>query len=69
MIACSLSNYGLNRKPLEGWYINFPSRGKRVLLTGHTGFKELALLWLQELGARVWTFSLDPEPSPNLFAL
>ena len=42
--------------------------GKRVLLTGHTGFKgSWLLLWLQELGARVWTFSLDPEPSPNLF--
>ena len=25
------------------------------------------MLWLQELGARVWTFSLDPEPCPNLF--
>ena len=43
-------------------------RGKRVLLTGHTGFKgSWLLLWLQELGARVWTFALDPEPSPNLF--
>lgn len=41
---------------------------KRVLLTGHTGFKgSWLLLWLQELGARVWTFALEPEPAPNLF--
>ena len=42
--------------------------GKRVLLTGHTGFKgSWLLLWLQELGADVWTFALEPEPNPNLF--
>jgi CDP-glucose 4,6-dehydratase len=42
--------------------------GRRVLLTGHTGFKgSWLLLWLQELGAQVWTFALEPEPSPNLF--
>lgn len=41
---------------------------KRVLLTGHTGFKgSWLLLWLQELGAQVWTFSLEPESAPNLF--
>ena len=42
--------------------------GKRVLLTGHTGFKgSWLLLWLQELGAQVWTLALEPEPAPNLF--
>ena len=42
--------------------------GRRVLLTGHTGFKgSWLLLWLQELGAEVWTYSLEPEPEPNLF--
>ena len=42
--------------------------GRRVLLTGHTGFKgSWLLLWLQELGAQVWTFALEPESSPNLF--
>ena len=42
--------------------------GKRVLLTGHTGFKgSWLLLWLQALGAQVWTFALEPEPAPNLF--
>ena len=34
-------------------------RGRRVLLTGHTGFKGAWLaLWLQSLGARVTGFSL-----------
>jgi len=43
-------------------------RGRRVLITGHTGFKgSWLMLWLQELGAEVWTFSREPEPSPNLF--
>ena len=42
--------------------------GRRVLLTGHTGFKgSWLLLWLLELGAQVWTFALEPESSPNLF--
>lgn len=42
--------------------------GRRVLLTGHTGFKgSWLLLWMQELGAQVWTFGLEPEPLPNLF--
>jgi CDP-glucose 4,6-dehydratase len=44
--------------------------GRRVLLTGHTGFKgSWLLLWLQELGAEVWTYALEPEPEPNLFRL
>ena len=43
--------------------------GRRVLLTGHTGFKgSWLLLWLQELGAKVWTFALPPESGPNLFS-
>jgi len=42
--------------------------GRRVLVTGHTGFKgSWLLLWLQELRAQVWTFALEPEPAPNLF--
>lgn len=41
---------------------------RRVLLTGHTGFKGAwLLLWLQELGAQVWGTALQPEPAPNLF--
>ena len=43
-------------------------RGRRVLLTGHTGFKGAwLLLWLQELGAQVWCYALEAEPAPNLF--
>jgi len=42
--------------------------GRRVLLTGHTGFKgSWLLLWLQQLGAQVWTYALEPEPEPNLY--
>lgn len=37
--------------------------GKRVLLTGHTGFKGAWLtLWLERLGARVTGLALAPEP-------
>lgn len=44
--------------------------GRRVLLTGHTGFKGAwLLLWLQQLGAEVWTFSLEPDSGPNLHSL
>ena len=44
--------------------------GKRVLLTGHTGFKGAwAALWLERLGATVTGFALAPETAPNLFAL
>lgn len=43
-------------------------RGKRVLLTGHTGFKGAWLaLWLQRLGAQVTGLALAPATTPNLF--
>ena len=42
-------------------------RGRRVLLTGHTGFKGSWLtLWLLSLGAEVWGYSLAPEPGRGL---
>lgn len=45
-------------------------RGKRVLLTGHTGFKGAWLaLWLARLGANVTGISLPPATTPNLFSL
>jgi CDP-glucose 4,6-dehydratase len=43
-------------------------RGKKVLVTGHTGFKGGWLsLWLQELGANVVGYSLAPDTDPSLF--
>ncbi|MDQ3000912.1 MAG: CDP-glucose 4,6-dehydratase [Fibrobacterota bacterium] len=42
--------------------------GKRVFLTGHTGFKGGWLaLWLHKLGAEVHGFALEPSTSDNLF--
>ena len=42
--------------------------GKRVFLTGHTGFKGSWLsLWLQSLGAEVTGYALKPATQPNLF--
>jgi CDP-glucose 4,6-dehydratase len=44
--------------------------GKRVLLTGHTGFKGAWLaLWLDRLGARVIGISLPPATTPSLACL
>lgn len=43
-------------------------RGRRVLVTGHTGFKGSWLsLWLQALGAEVTGYALDAPTQPNLF--
>lgn len=40
--------------------------GKRVLITGHTGFKGSWLaLWLKELGATVTGLALEPEAAPS----
>ena len=42
--------------------------GKRVLITGHTGFKGSWLaIWLRELGADVAGLSLEPPSDPNNF--
>jgi len=43
-------------------------KGKRVFLTGHTGFKGSWLsLWLFSLGAEVRGYALNPPTSPSLF--
>ena len=45
-------------------------RARKVLVTGHTGFKGAWLTeWLRLLGARVTGFSLPPPTDPNLFDL
>jgi CDP-glucose 4,6-dehydratase len=45
-------------------------QGKKVFLTGHTGFKGSWLsIWLQQLGSNVTGYSLDPPTSPSLFEL
>lgn len=43
-------------------------QGRRVFLTGHTGFKGGWLtLWLEKLGANVMGYALPPAYKPNLF--
>ncbi len=43
-------------------------QGKKVFLTGHTGFKGSWLsLWLTKLGAKVCGFSLAPNTTPSMF--
>jgi CDP-glucose 4,6-dehydratase len=43
-------------------------KGRKVLITGHTGFKGGWLaLWLESLGAKVIGYSLDPPTDPSFF--
>lgn len=43
-------------------------QGKRVFLTGHTGFKGSWIsLWLQAMGAKVTGYALAPNTTPSLF--
>ena len=44
--------------------------GKRVLLTGHTGFKGAwTAIWLSRLGATVSGLALPPDQTPALYDL
>ncbi len=45
-------------------------QGKRIFLSGHTGFKGSWLaLWLQQMGAQVTGYALTPATTPNLFTV
>ncbi|MCF6775560.1 CDP-glucose 4,6-dehydratase [Thiotrichales bacterium 19X7-9] len=45
-------------------------KDKKVLVTGHTGFKGVWLsLWLKELGANVYGYALKPNTTPSMFEL
>ena len=45
-------------------------KGKKVFLTGHTGFKGGWLsLWLTSMGAKVTGYALAPNTTPSLFAV
>ncbi len=60
----ALETLGLNKVDPSFW------EGRRILLTGHTGFKGAwAALWLARMGAKVTGLALAPEAEPNLFAL
>lgn len=54
---------------MEGLGLNMFNQfylGKKVLVTGHTGFKgSWLVLWLKQLGAEVAGLSLDPQTSPS----
>ena len=53
----------MNYQHLENYY-----KGKKVFLTGHTGFKGSWLLcWLEFLGAEVMGYALPPEKSEDLY--
>jgi CDP-glucose 4,6-dehydratase len=62
----AVENLALMRMPIEPTFW----RGKRVLLTGHTGFKGAWMAaMLGHLGAHVTGFALAPDTDPNLFTL
>lgn len=45
-------------------------KGKKVLVTGHTGFKGSWLsFWLEQMGADVYGISLEPDTDPSMFNL
>jgi len=45
-------------------------KGKKVFITGHTGFKGSWLcMWLSEMGAEVTGYSLNPPTEPSLFEM
>jgi CDP-glucose 4,6-dehydratase len=59
----------IGQSAVEGVVVNISFwKDKRVLLTGHTGFKGSWLsLWLQSMGAQVVGYALAPPTNPNMF--
>ncbi len=65
----TLTSYGTQEKP-SGTDIYSVFRGKTVLVTGHTGFKGSWLsIWLNELGAKVVGYALEPRTSQDNFVV
>lgn len=63
---------GLWQSSLAGLVMNDRMfwKGKKVLITGHTGFKGGWLsLWLQRLGANVLGYALHPPTTPSLYEI
>ena len=64
-----MENLGLKmfKKKINNPNLSFWA-GKKVLVTGHTGFKgSWLVLWLLQMGSKVNGISLKPESSKNLF--
>ena len=60
----AVEGLGMSRFPVDAEFW----RGKRVFLTGHTGFKGSWLwVWLNELGAVVRGYALAPVTTPSMF--
>lgn len=61
----TLENVGMSTAPSPSFWA-----GKRVLITGHSGFKgSWLVLMLRQLGAQVAGISLPPHTKPSLFSL
>jgi len=61
----ALETVGVTARPDPDFW-----RGRKVLLTGHTGFKGgWAAIWLHHMGAKVTGLSLAPDQTPSLYDL